>query len=248
MSPPQGAANTTHAERASRRSKALAALLLLVPTPSIGAALAMSIDATQGTWVGQGAYTLSKLWIAALPLVWLLWVDRGRASWSPPRKGGIGVGLALGVAISAGIYAVYQVSGPQMINPVQVKARALQVGIGEPAIFLLFAAYLILVNSLIEEYVWRWFVFRKCEAALPAGRPAAAVLLSALFFTLHHVIALRAQFDWLPTILASLGVFVGGVMWSWCYLKYQSIWPGYVSHVVVDLTLLWIGWQLIIGS
>jgi len=230
------------------RSSALLALLLLVPAPSIGTALAMSVDATQGTWIGQGVYTLSKVWLVALPLVWLLWVDKRPVSWSPPRKGGLLIGIGIGVVLSAGIYAAYLLLGTQLIDPATVRARAVQVGIGEPAAYLVFAAYLILVNSLLEEYVWRWFVFRKCEATLPAGRGSTAVVLSALFFTLHHVIALRAQFDWLPTILASLGVFVGGVVWSWCYFRYQSVWPGYLSHVVVDLTLLLIGWQLIFGG
>ena len=83
------------------------------------------------------------------------------------------------------------------------------------------------------------------EALLPAGRGGFAVVLSSIFFTLHHVIALRAQLDVLPTILASLGVFVGGIAWSWCYLRYRSVWPGYLSHLIVDVTLLWIGWQMI---
>jgi len=230
------------------RSSALLALLLLVPAPSIGTALAMSVDATQGTWIGQGVYTLSKVWLVALPLVWLLWVDGRPVSWSPPRKGGLLVGIGIGVVLSAGIYAAYALFGAQLIDPATVRNRAVQVGIASPTTYLSFAVYLILVNSLLEEYVWRWFVFRKCEAALPAGRGGTAVVLSALFFTLHHVIALRAQLDWLPTIFASLGVFVGGVVWSWCYLKYQSVWPGYVSHVIVDLTLLWIGWWLIFGA
>ena len=73
----------------------------------------------------------------------------------------------------------------------------------------------------------------------------AAVVLSALLFTVHHVIALRAQFGWNVTLLASAGICVGGAAWSWCYLKYRSIWPGYVSHLVVDATVFVIGWKLI---
>lgn len=239
--------DSTDRMRGSRAS-ALFALLLLVPAPSVGTALAMSVEMTQGTWLGQGAYALSKIWLVALPLAWLLWVDGGRMSWSPPRKGGLLAGVGLGLVLSLGIYFAYAVLGPQLIDPAQVRARALQVGIGTPLRFVLFAGYLVLVNSLLEEYVWRWFVFRKCEALLPRGWGGAAVLLSAVFFTLHHVIALRAQFDWLPTVLASLGVFLGGVAWSWCYLKYRSVWPGYLSHLIVDVTLLWIGWKLIFGG
>jgi len=202
------------------RNRALLALLLLVPVPSIGTALAMSFAATQGTAIGQGAYALSKVWLVALPVVWLLWVDRGKLSMSPPRLGGIGVGAGAGALIGVGIATAYFVLGPLLIDASQVRAAAEQNGIATPATYLLFSAYLITVNSLIEEYVWRWFVFSKCEALVRHGMAAAA--LSAVLFTLHHVIALRTQFDWLPTILMSTGVFVGGLVLTSSPLKYTN--------------------------
>jgi len=104
--------------------------------------------------------------------------------------------------------------------------------------------YLLLVNSLLEEYVWRWFVFRRCEDLLPG---TAAVVASALCFTVHHVLALRLWFDWRVTALASTGVFIGGAVWSACYLRYRSIWPCYLSHAIVDAAVLSIGWTLLFG-
>lgn len=221
-------------------------MLLLVPAPSIGTALAMGFDATQGTALGQSAYAFSKVWLVAFPLVWLLWVERGRLSFSPPQRGGFAVAAGIGVTLAAGIAGAYFLLGTLLIDPQQVRAAAEQNGIGTPSAYLLLSAYLIAINSLIEEYVWRWFVFSKCEVLLRSGLAAAA--LSAAFFTLHHVIALRAQLDWLPTILASIGVFVGGLVWSWCYMKYRSVWPGYVSHVIVDVAILAIGWRMIFGG
>ena len=44
------------------------------------------------------------------------------------------------------------------------------------------------------------------------------------------------------------GVFVGGAVWNWCYLRYRSIWPGYVSHAIVDAALLAIGWKLLFDA
>ena len=73
------------------------------------------------------------------------------------------------------------------------------------------------------------------------------MLLSALFFTVHHVIALRVQFDWTLTVLATVGIFIGGGAWSWLYLKYRSIWPSYVSHAIVDVAIFVIGCKLIFG-
>jgi hypothetical protein len=104
--------------------------------------------------------------------------------------------------------------------------------------------YLSTINALLEEYVWRWFVFRRCED-LAGGWPAA--VLAGLFFTVHHVFALRAQFGWNVTVLGSVGVFAGGVIWSWCYLRYRSIWPGYISHVLADVAFLVIGGLILFG-
>jgi hypothetical protein len=94
----------------------------------------------------------------------------------------------------------------------------------------------------MEEYVWRWFVFRKFETFAPGG---IAIIAASLGFTAHHVIALAAQFDWRITVLGSVGVFIGGVTWSWLYLRYQSVWPCYLSHAIVDAPVFWIGYDLI---
>lgn len=238
---------TTIEQQVDRSPKrALLALVLLVPAPSLGAGAAMLLPATAGTPLGQGIYFAGKIWLVLLPAVWWLWVDRGRVSWSPPRKGGFGVGVVLGVVISVAIIAAYLLLGRQVIDPNQVRDAAAQSGIDEPWRYILLAVYLCTFNAVLEEYVWRWFVFRKCEALVRAGW--VAVMLSAALFTVHHVLALSAQFDWFITLLASAGVFIGGAVWSWCYLRYRSIWPGFVSHVIVDIAIFIIGWQMIFGG
>jgi membrane protease YdiL (CAAX protease family) len=217
------------------------ALLLLVPVPSIGTAAAMVLAPGPP---GQAIYAVCKGWLLALPLLWLLLVDRGRLSWSPPRQGGLVVGFVLGVLVAAIIGTAYFAAGGRLIDATQVRRAAEAKGLASPLLYLGMAAYLVLVNSLLEEYVWRWFVFRKCETIMPGG---LAVFASALFFTIHHVIALRALFDWEITILGAVGVMSGAAIWSWCYRRYRSIWPGYISHAIVDIAVLAIGWRLIFG-
>lgn len=231
----------------SKRSAGLA-LLLLVPAASIGPLAAMLLEATRGSPVGQAIYVLCKAWIAVLPVLWLVLVDKGRLSWSPPRRGGFAVAAGLGVLISAVIVLAYWLLGDRLIDEraaEEMRTVVAEIGLESKAKYLGLTVYICLFNSLMEEYVWRWFVFRKCEA-LVGG--AAGVALSALFFTLHHILALSAYFDWPVVALGSAGVFIGGATWSWCYLKFRSIWPGYVSHLIVDVTVLWIGWQLIYGG
>ncbi len=72
-----------------------------------------------------------------------------------------------------------------------------------------------------------------------------AVVASGLFFTLHHIIALWVYFDWRIIVLGSLGVCIGGMTWSWLYIRYRNIWAAYVSHVFADVIVFAIGYQLL---
>jgi membrane protease YdiL (CAAX protease family) len=73
------------------------------------------------------------------------------------------------------------------------------------------------------------------------------VLASAAIFTLHHVIALNVYLDAPLTALASAGVFIGGATWSWCYLRYRSIWPGWLAHAGADVAIFALGWHIVFG-
>jgi len=223
------------------RQKSFLALALLVPAPSIGAAVVMGIAPGP---LGQAVYALLKVWLLLLPLYWMRRVERAGFGLSPARRGGFLFGLLSGALMGAAILVAYALVGSGWIDVEHFRERAFQNGLSTSMRFVAFALFGALLNSLLEEYVWRWFVFRRCEDLLPR---AAAVAASALFFTAHHVIALRLQFGWAVTLLASLGIFINGAVWSFTYLRYRSIWPGYLSHVVVDLVILGLGWKLLFG-
>src|SRR5512137_348102 len=90
---------TTGADRAPRsKARAAIALLLLLPFPSLGTAASMLW--WPGTAFGNGFFLFSKVWIVVLPLLWFVWVERGKVSWSPPQRGGFGVAALLGVLIA----------------------------------------------------------------------------------------------------------------------------------------------------
>lgn len=239
---------TSEARSSASRSRAITALALLVPVPTLGVYFGMWNDATAGTTMGDTVYLAGKVWLAALPAIWLFVVERRQFSWSPPRKGGFGFGIASGVVISIIILTVWLLLGETLIDRDTVRAAAEQAGLDSPARYLLLAVYICTLNAMIEEYVWRWFCFRQCERLTRAWRGGAAVVLSASFFTLHHIFALAAQFGLAVVILGSIGVFVGGCVWSYCYLRYRSIWPGFVSHAIVDVAIFAIGWQMIFGE
>lgn len=217
----------------------LLALLLLVPVPSIGVLVGMIIAPD---FFGRAIFFISKMWILAIPLFWHLFVDKQKLSLSKPTNGGFIVAALLGIAASVVILIFYFTFGRCLIEPQRIKEMAANLGLNNLRTYLLGAGYWILINSALEEYVWRWFVVQKCKSILPVN---AAILLSALCFTIHHIIALQIYFDWLIVSAASIGIFAGGVAWSWCYNKYHSIWPGYISHAIVDVVVFAIGYILI---
>jgi len=223
----------------SDRKNALLALILLVPAASIGVAIALFI--APGT-IGTIVSVLCGVWLLGLPIAWSVWGDRYQLHLSQPKHQELLAGTVLGLLMFGIILGTYWLFGQHWIDGIDAKSKVQQMGLSNPTIFWIVQAYFVLINSFIEEYIWRWFVYRKCEILIPG---TGAIFLSALFFTLHHIIVLAAYTDWRGVILGSLAVFLAGVIWSWCYLTYRSLLPSYISHAIADFALSIIAWKTI---
>lgn len=219
------------------------ALAVLVPAPSLGTWLGLTV--LPGSPWGRALFFLAKVWLVGVPIVWRLALERRPLSRSPARHGGFLAGALLGLAFSAVIVLAYLTIGPALLDPVAVQAMGTATGLSAWPVYLTGALYWIAVNSVLEEMVWRWFVVERCEAL---GWAAWSVPASAIGFTIHHVVALRVYCDWPATIVCSVGIFVGGAAWSALYRRTRSVWPGYLSHALVDVAVFAIGWRLIRGG
>jgi membrane protease YdiL (CAAX protease family) len=224
------------------RQKAVLALLLLVPVNSIS--LTMFLLIAPGG-LGKVAFSLCKIWMLILPAIWFFRIEKGKLRLSRPTRRETWVGLVLGIVMFAVIIGAYWLLGQQWIDTEQTQQRAIAVGITTPQIYLTGAVYFTLINSWVEEYIWRWFVGRQCEHLVSAK---TAIFLSAFLFTLHHIIALAAYTDWRTVAVGSLGVFIAGAIWSWCYTTYHSIWASYISHALADAAIAIAGWLILFGN
>jgi len=248
-SPPEAVSNQKTVEFVGTRRSAFLALLLLVPAPTVGVGIWLLIF-PEGA-IGKAIQGVFKIWIFILPVCWWMLVDKQKPSFPKPTLKGMGVAVGTGVFIFIVMLGAFQLFKSHIpLDAMREKAKA--TGFDNRAMYIGIFIFLITINSLLEEYVWRWFVFRKSEVLCVGwfGKPwggRIAAILAGLFFTVHHVIALAA---WVPPMinaLASIGVFVGSATWSALYLRYRSIWPGYVSHVFADIAIFIIGWELIFG-
>ena len=221
------------------RKTALLALTLLVPAASIGIIAGLYI--APGGW-GQTLSVLCQVWLLVFPIAWSVFVDREKLSFSLPKRQELLAGSIWGIFMFAVIVGIYSLFGQQSIDPVVAKEKSHQLGISSANIYLIVEAYFVLVNSLIEEFTWRWFVCNKCQILIPGTK---AIFLSSLFFTMHHIFVIAAYSDWQAAILGSLAVFAAGIIWSHSYLTYRSLWSSYISHAIADFALAIIGWQVI---
>ncbi|MEG4575964.1 CPBP family intramembrane metalloprotease [Microcoleus sp. N3A4] len=221
------------------RKTALLALTLLVPVASIGIIAGLYI--APGGW-GQTLSVLCQVWLLVFPIAWSVFVDRKKLSLSLPKRRELVAGAIWGIFMFAVIVGVYSFLGQHWIDPVVAKEKAQQLGINSANIYLIVEAYFVLVNSLIEEFTWRWFVCNKCQILIPG---TGAIFLSSLFFTLHHIWVIAAYSDWHAVLLGSLAVFAAGIIWSQCYLTYRSLWSSYISHAIADFALAIIAWQIL---
>lgn len=226
--------------------------LLAMVYPTLGAWMYFVLF-RDSEWA-RNLYMGSKLVQFALPLVWvaLVGVGRPRLGLSRPRASGLWPGLLSGVAISLGIIALFQLilAGTPAADQAAERIRAtLRVfGVTTPFSYLLLALGISLVHSLLEEYYWRWFVYQRVAAWMPT---VPAVLLASVAFASHHMIVLNryAPDDsfWTLVVPGTAAVGVGGVFWCWLYDRYGSLLSPWISHILVDLALMAIGFGLVWG-
>jgi membrane protease YdiL (CAAX protease family) len=210
--------------------------------------------ATQG---GQGngraaaVYFTGKVLQFAFPAVYAWFFHRDELRPHPPNLRGMVIAVGFGLFTVAVMFAVY--FGLMRGTPVaEVAAQAILAKLREfrlatPLTFWLFALFVSLLHSLGEEYYFRWFIFGLLKRHL---KLPAAVAISALAFMAHHIITLAVYFpggwDFIAlVVLFSIAVAVGGAVWAWIYDRAQSLYAPWVSHVLVDLGIMVVGYDLV---
>jgi len=224
------------------RNLAILGLLLVSIAPSISVLTGFAFKA--GVFA-VFVFIFTKVWIFGLPAFWHLRIEKKEFSWSPVKKGGWGMSLMLGIGMMLVVWLAYFILGEQMLQPDALKAILDPVGLTVPWKLAAAIVFWVFVNSVLEEYVFRWFITSKIE--LFVGGKWRSAFLSSAVFTLHHSIALVFFLDPLGAILASIGVFIGGTVFSWLYLEYRSVWIAWVAHACADVAIFAIAWEIIVG-
>jgi len=227
----------------SRRWAVLLPALVLPFTAAFFYAILFS-----GTTFGQACYTGIKIWLVAWPLVavgLLLrepFVDRSREK---RHAASLVPGVAFGLLVVG--LLVFLMKGTPLGAVVDDNAGRIVTFIEDLGVrehYIAFAIFLSFLHAFMEEWYWRWFAFGQARHLMPVGM---AHLVAAVGFASHHVIIL-SQFFPLPwAFFFGFCVAVGGAVWSWLYQRYNSLLGAWASHMIIDLGIMWVGWEVLQG-
>ena len=217
--------------------------VLLLVTAALGPACASVVYAVLEveSAVAAAAYYGSKLTFALLPVGWLVLVARRPARVPVWQRAGVAAGVGFGAAAAVSALALHHFVLADHLDPTRLRHMAQS--LGALKYYVVFGLFLCVVNSAFEEYYWRWFVFGRLRELTPVG---LAVAGSALAFGLHHGVVIQAYFGSAAlTGLLTSGVVIGGAAWAWLYHRYGNLYAAWISHLIVDVALIGIGYDLL---
>ena len=226
----------------NQRNLALLGLILVAIAPSVSVITGFALKAGL---IAIFVFIFTKVWIFGLPAFWYLRIEKGEKSLSLPENGGWKVSTLLGLGMLIVIFIAYFSIGDKLLRADELTEILDTVGLTVAWKFALAIIFWVFINSVLEEYVFRWFITSKIEQLI--GGVWIPIFLSAGIFTIHHTIALAFFIDPLGNFIASLGVFIGGAIFSWLYMRYRSIWVAWVAHAIADIAIFIIAWNMVIG-
>lgn len=147
------------------------------------------------------------------------------------------ISIALGLGVYAFIIIAYFLISP-FIDFTLIKRELLgELGVTKDN-FIFVAIYISFVNSLLEEFFFRGFLFL---GLLEKATRKTAYVISAGLFALYHVMVMDSWFNPYLFILAMLGLFTGGLIFNYINEKNKTILNSWIVHIMANLAINHIG-------
>ena len=196
-----------------------------------------------GTFLGNSFYSGIKVFLLIWPFVAVCFflreplIERVREKRHLPSAV---AGFAFGAVVFALLVWLVKESPFSYLiteNSARISERIRGLGVAEH--FLWFALFISFAHAALEEFFWRWFVFGQLRKMISVPW---ACFWAAVGFAAHHIVILTQFFPigWALVLGACVGI--GGAVWSLIYHRYGSLLGAWISHMIIDLGLMWVGW------
>lgn len=146
-------------------------------------------------------------------------------------------------AVFAGLAVMGSIIGAFLLLRTYIDLNALKMDLADsgitPLVFPAIALYILLGNSLLEEFFFR--------GLLPdvLGQSKLRLLLPPFFFAIYHVAIFLPWFTAPILLLAIAGLWTGGFIFQLANEKSGTILPSWIIHMSADLGILLIGVYLL---
>ena len=158
-----------------------------------------------------------------------------------PKKKGLLPAIALGVGIYGVILGGYFLVSP-FFDFSQIAGALTQNAGVTKANFLYVSLYISFVNSFLEEFFFRGFVFTNLKKH---SSRAIAYLFSAAAFSLYHVAMMIGWFSPVLFALVMVGLVIGGMIFNWLNEKLDTIYCSWLTHMFANFAINTIGFMLL---
>jgi membrane protease YdiL (CAAX protease family) len=194
----------------------VAQILFRVEAP----AFVMAVGGTMRVDLAEGLF---KVLYWAVPVIVIARIAAGR--WAPALDR-----LGLTHAAVAGALLGFAATLPMLLSMLESVRQALASILSFDGLLPRFDAYSIagtaVLGPIAEEILFRGLLVGHL-IAIAGWRPAPAVILSAVLFTLAHTLG-GIDLPMLASVLA------GGLVFGWLFVRWQSIWPAVSLHALIN--------------
>lgn len=157
------------------------------------------------------------------------------------KRKGMLTAIALGVGIYVVILGAYFLLSPFFDFSNIAGALTSNAGVTKDN-FLYVSLYISFVNSLLEEFFFRGFVFTNLKQH--SGR-LPAYIFSAGAFSLYHVAMMIGWFSPALFLLVMAGLIVGGLLFNWLNEKLDTIYCSWLAHMLANFAINTVGFLLL---
>lgn len=150
------------------------------------------------------------------------------------QKKGIGIALILGLIVYGIILGGYYIIKDIFDFSSIAKNLTSQTGVDKNN-FIYVAIYISLVNSMMEEFFFRGFVFKNLS------NKVFAYVFSSGIFALYHIAMMIGWFNIPVFVLVMAGLIIGGILFNFLNEKFNTVYVSWTVHMFANFAINTIG-------
>jgi membrane protease YdiL (CAAX protease family) len=107
---------------------------------------------------------------------------------------------------------------------------------------IMIGAFIIVINSLLEEFFWRGFLFKEMDLLT---NKTFAYLSTGIAFSFHHIAFIYTWFDPIVNSIAIIGLVGFALIMNFLFYKFKDLFSLWIIHIMVDLVQIVMGLKIL---